>query len=79
MYQELEDAVLKWYHQERSVGLNVRGIELQNAAQRLRTGSTGVPCLKTLRPERMKSRKVEKQARTVYLFCYVQMAKVRTG
>ena len=36
-YSELDAAVYKWYQQERSVGVSVRGIDIQSAAQRLAT------------------------------------------
>ena len=31
----LDAAVMKWYLQERSVGINVRGVEIMSAANRL--------------------------------------------
>ena len=34
-YVDLEKAIIKWYRQEDSVGVNVRGAEIQSAAMRL--------------------------------------------
>ena len=34
-YVDLEKAIIKWYRQEDSVGVNVRGLEIQDAARRL--------------------------------------------
>ena len=40
--KDLEEAVHKWYVQERSVGVNVRGVDILDAAKKL-AAHMGIP------------------------------------
>ena len=44
----LDAAVMKWYVQERSVGINVRGVEIMSAANRLAVLGNPLPLLLTV-------------------------------